>query len=223
MPPSPAALGRHFLPGTAGPRRLALLRRRLVSAARGTVLDLGGAGGPDLDAYPPAVRRIVVASGPGARQRGLERPPGAVPAEVCEAWVDEAPFPPESFDTVVSVLALCSVPDLDAALGAVRRLLRRDGSFLFLEHVRGAGVTGRAQAAGAPGWCRWAGGCRPDRDVPAAVRRAGLVITDIDRFRLPLAQPLVAPAVRATARVPAAARIAGPPPAGGEPEAAVGT
>lgn len=112
----------------------------------------------------------------------------------------DAPFPDATFDTVVCTLVLCRVPDLDAALAAVRRLLAPGGRLLFLEHVRAPGARGRIQALAAPVWERTAGGCHPDRDTPAAIRRAGLVITDIERFRVPLGGPLLSPAVQGVAR-----------------------
>ena len=45
-------------------------------------------------------------------------------------------FPDASFDTVVSTLALCTIPDDRAAVSEVKRVLRPGGRFLLLEHVR---------------------------------------------------------------------------------------
>jgi ubiquinone/menaquinone biosynthesis C-methylase UbiE len=46
------------------------------------------------------------------------------------------PFPDGSFDTVVSTLSLCTIPDDRAAIAEARRVLRPDGRMLLLEHVR---------------------------------------------------------------------------------------
>lgn len=53
-------------------------------------------------------------------------------------------FPDASFDTVVSTLALCSIPDESRAVAKVRRVLRPGGRFVLLEHVRSPLVAVRA-------------------------------------------------------------------------------
>jgi ubiquinone/menaquinone biosynthesis C-methylase UbiE len=45
-------------------------------------------------------------------------------------------FPENSFDTVVCTLGLCSIPDDRAAVSEARRVLRPEGRFVLLEHVR---------------------------------------------------------------------------------------
>ena len=47
-------------------------------------------------------------------------------------------LPPHSADAVVSTYTLCSVDDPQKTLAQVRRVLRPDGVFAFLEHVRTA-------------------------------------------------------------------------------------
>ena len=57
-------------------------------------------------------------------------------AEVVEAPAQRIPVPDDRFDTVVSTLVLCNVPDLDEALAEAVRALKPGGRLLFLEHVR---------------------------------------------------------------------------------------
>jgi len=127
-----------------------------------------------------------------ARSRVLEIEPGG--EAVLEA-VGAA-----SVDTVVSTFVLCRVADVQRTLAGVRRALAPDGVLLFLEH---AGATGRRQSLQrmlTPAWQRLAPGCHLDRDVPAAIRAAGMAITDIERFALPWARPLMVKGVRGAAR-----------------------
>jgi len=107
------------------------------------------------------------------------------------AAAELASRPAGSADTVVSVLTLCAVPDLDATLGHVRRVLRPGGRFLYLEHVPDWPGARRGTDLVGPAW-RWlGGGCDARRNVPEAVRRAGLRMRELDRFTVPtLAVPL---------------------------------
>ena len=187
---------------------LADRRRRLLSEARGRVLEIGAGTGANLRHYPSSVDHLVALEpDPAMRERLLGRlEDAAPPVEVHEAGIEEAPFAPGSFDTVVSTVTLCTVPDLDAAVAAVGRVLRPDGRFLFLEHVRVPGLPGLVQRAATPVWSRVAGGCHADRDVLGALRAGGFVVSSCDRFTIRRAAgPLVAPAVQGVARFPARA------------------
>lgn len=98
-----------------------------------------------------------------------------------EAPAEALPFADASFDTVVVALALCTVSDLDASLGEVRRVLRRGGELRFFEHVRSEGGWARFQDAVTPLWRAVAAGCQPNRDTVGALRRAGFRTLSIER------------------------------------------
>jgi ubiquinone/menaquinone biosynthesis C-methylase UbiE len=86
------------------------------------------------------------------------------------------PFPDRIFDTVVSSLVFCSIPDPKRGLGEVKRVLRPDGRLRMLEHVRAPGLHGRLQDLFQPFWTRFTGGCHPNRDTESAVEAAGFRI-----------------------------------------------
>lgn len=180
---------------------LADRRRRLLSPARGRVLEVGAGTGLNLDHYPAAVDRLELLEPNAAMRSRLARrvSRSSIPVEVHAGTLDDAPVPAGVFDTVVATLVLCTVPDLAAALDRIADLLAPGGQLLFLEHGRSPGLRGRVQALTTPAWRRLAGGCRLDRDVPVALRGAGFVISDIERFRLPRSGPLLAPAVQGVA------------------------
>ena len=96
---------------------------------------------------------------------------------------------------------LCRIDegDVDSVLRALGRRLAPGGRLLFLEHVRGGRARGLVQRVSAPSWQRMFDGCRPDRDTVAAVRAAGFLVTDLDRFTLRVAAPVIAPAVQGVA------------------------
>ncbi|HSH59992.1 MAG TPA: methyltransferase domain-containing protein, partial [Acidimicrobiales bacterium] len=105
-----------------------------------------------------------------------------------------------SVDTVASTFVLCRVADLHGTLTRIRRALAPEGVLLFLEHVGATGWRQSLQRAATPAWQRLAPGCHLDRDIPAAIRAAGMAITDIQRFPLPWGGPLMVKGVRGTAR-----------------------
>ena len=99
---------------------------------------------------------------------------------------ERLPFADASFDTVVSTWTLCTIPDPVAALGEVRRVLRPDGVFLFLEHGLSARPwVARSQHLWNPVQNVIACGCNVDRAIDTIVGASGLVVTDLDRFELP--------------------------------------
>jgi SAM-dependent methyltransferase len=187
---------------------LADRRRRLLTQARGDVLEIGAGTGANLPHYPTTgIGRIVVLEPDGAMRRHLltRMAAAAVPVEVHEAGVEDAVFAQGSFDTVVSTLVLCTVADPAAVLRRVHALLRPEGRLLFLEHVAGLGLLRRAQRLAGPLWQRLLGGCHPDRDTVRAIRHAGFTIGECERFSLPKVARLARPAVQGVAYLRAAA------------------
>lgn len=180
---------------------LAARRRRLLSGARGRVLEIGAGTGLNLGHYPSAVERLELLEPDGAMRARLARraATASLPVHINAGTVGEAPLPLASYDTVVTTLVLCTVPDIDAALDRIAALLVPGGELLFLEHGRVPGLRGRVQKLLTPVWRRVAAGCHLDRDVPAALRRADFVISDIERFVLPRSGPLLNPAVQGVA------------------------
>ena len=153
-------------------RGLGRWRRWVTDGARGRTLDVGCGTGRNLPFLPPG----SVGLDPSAEVlgRARRRAPGA---RLVQGSAEALPFRDESFDTVVSGLVLCSVPDPARALAEVRRVLRPGGSLRALEHVRATGTwQARWQDVLQPAWTRLTGGCHPNRDTERAVEAAGFEI-----------------------------------------------
>ena len=175
-------------------------RRRLLATARGAVLEIGGGTGLNLRHYGRDVEGVVVLEPDAAMRKRMEPNLGAapVPVELRDESIEDADLEPGSFDTIVCTLVLCTVPDQARALDKIRRVLRPGGHLLFLEHVRDIGIRSRVQRVATPVWRRLAAGCNLDRDTVNAIRDAGFVVTDCDRYRsggLPLVQGRARPRV----------------------------
>ena len=171
--------------GTMDQRGAAQHRRELVSAARGTVVEVGSGTGANFAHYPATVERVVaVEPEPELRELSIAAARAApVPVTVLDGVAESLPLADDSADTVVASLVLCSVADQRAAIAECLRVLRPDGALLFYEHVRSShGVLAVAEDLLTPLWSRLAGGCHPNRDTVAALQEGGFEIVRVDRF-----------------------------------------
>ncbi|HWS82458.1 MAG TPA: class I SAM-dependent methyltransferase [Rubrobacter sp.] len=195
------------LVGASAERRwMGARRRRLLAGARGAVLEIGGGTGANLAHYRNVDRVTIAEPDPFMRSRiGPKLEDARVPVEVSAAGAEALPFPDGSFDTVVSTLVLCTVPDQAAALDEVRRILRPGGRLLFIEHVRAAGSMARWQDRLEPLWRRLFGGCHPNRDTVAAIEEAGFEIETFESFYPPDPLSVLTPHVQGSATVRLAA------------------
>lgn len=149
-------------------------RRWLAQGARGRTLDLGCGTGRSLPFFPSAVRAIGLDPSLDSLRRARRRAPRA---PLVAGSAEALPFRDDVFDTVVSSLVFCSVPDPARGLAEARRVLRRAGQLRMLEHVRARGPwRARCQDAIQPAWTRLTGGCHPNRETERAVEAAGFRI-----------------------------------------------
>jgi SAM-dependent methyltransferase len=188
------------------PGSIRKVRSAVVTPATGVTLEIGCGTGANFSYYGDSATRIV-ASEPDPFMFGR-----AVAAarsssrriEVCRASAEKLPVADRSFDTVVSTWNFCSIGDAPAALAEVRRVLRPNGQYRFLDHVRfNNRFGGWCQDAVTPVWKWCGGGCHPNRDVAAMIRAAGLVLTEIEPTHVvPPIPPvvIVRPVIRGVAR-----------------------
>lgn len=175
-------------------------RARLLSDARGEVLEIGGGTGANLPHYRSAERVVVTEPDPFMREKLCPKLSEArVPVEVLDAGAQSLPFADDSFDAVVSTLVLCTVPDQRSALAEIKRVLRPEGRLLFMEHVRAEGSVSRWQDRLLPIWRRLFAGCHPNRDTLASIEAAGFEVRDLERFEPPVPLASIAPHVQGSA------------------------
>ncbi len=172
-------------------------RRAIVGRARGRVLEIGAGTGLNLEHYGPEVTELVLTEPeePMAKRLRAKLTKG----EVVGAGAEALPFPDDSFDTVVSTLVLCTVPDQARAIAEIRRVLKPGGQLLFLEHVRSADPkTAKWQDRLHRPWKAWGHGCHCNRDTAAALAAGGFEL-EMESWRIPKAPPIVRPAIEGSA------------------------
>ena len=149
-------------------------RRWLAAGTRGRTLDVGCGTGRGLSLYGAGVRVVGIDPAWDSLARARRRAP-RVP--LVQAGAEALPFRSGVFDTVVSSLVFCSVPDQARGLAEVKRVLRPEGRLRMLEHVRSTRAWKAAfQDRVQPLWTRFSGGCRPNRETERAVESAGFAI-----------------------------------------------
>ncbi len=159
-------------------------RKKLLVFAKGDVLELGTATGVNLPFYEMAqVNRLILSDTDDVAtlKKRLSHRTKTMPQNVLDYMQADAqniPFKNDTFDTVVSTLIFCSVPDVDKGLAEIRRILKPGGSFIFLEHVISSNPTLAAVMHGiTPAWKRMAHGCHLDRNFENALRNNGFSLS----------------------------------------------
>ncbi len=169
-------------------------KRALFADLTGTVVEIGPGTGINLPYYPRDIQWIGLEPNPHMHSYIREQATDAgIDAEIRTAPASNTGLPDAHVNAVVSTLVLCSVPNLDAALAEIRRILKPGGRFYFMEHVAAPeGSWLRTLQRGIkPVWRPLADGCHPDRETEVAIERAGFRILEREAFRAEV--PVVSP------------------------------
>jgi ubiquinone/menaquinone biosynthesis C-methylase UbiE len=176
-------------------------RRQLLAGAEGATIEIGAGTGLNLEHYPDAVTRLVLAEPDRHMRRRLHARVDALDraAEVIDASAARLPFPDATFDTAVVTLVLCSVPNQEVALAEIARVLRPNGRLLFIEHVRsGDPKVAKRQDRIRPLYNLV--GCNPNRDTLAAIEASALRVESVRHGEVPKAPKVERPMIVGAAR-----------------------
>lgn len=164
------------------------LRRELLAGLRGRVVEVGAGNGINFEHCPAAVEELIAVEPEPYLREAAEKTARATPLEVqvIDGTADALPLEAGAADGVVVAGVMCSVPDQDAALAELRRVLRPGGELRFYEHVRSRRPRfARYQDLVGHVWPHLMGGCRPNRDTLAAIERNGFRIERCRGFGFP--------------------------------------
>ncbi len=163
-----------------------VIRSRVCADLAGTVVEIGFGSGLNVPHYPAGVHTVHAVE-PAARSVSL----ASERIEAGHAHVHHTGLTGEridlsdaSADAVLSTWTLCSIPDLDAALAEIRRLLKPGASLHFVEHgISPDPNVARRQRRLEPINKPLFGGCHLTRDIPAMLTRAGFVIDPMTTYQ----------------------------------------
>jgi ubiquinone/menaquinone biosynthesis C-methylase UbiE len=143
-------------------------RRELLAQAAGDVLEIGFGTGLNLPYYTGRVHKLTAVDPNEGMHRLAQRRMKQTGIDVDQRVHsgERLPFEEGCFDCAVSTFTLCSIDDVQQALGEVYRVLKPGGRFLFIEH----GLSPELKVQKWQHRLNWlekcvAAGCRLDRNI----------------------------------------------------------
>jgi ubiquinone/menaquinone biosynthesis C-methylase UbiE len=165
------------------------MRAQVIPRAQGVTLEIGMGSGLNLPFYSKQVTRLYGVD-PSPELHAMARKRSEEAARPIDLFLQSAeerlPLEDQSIDTVVCSWTLCSIPDPVRALREARRVLRRGGELLFVEHGRSADASVRTwQDRLNPLWRLCSGGCNMNRPTDELIRAGGFEIAELENEYLP--------------------------------------
>ena len=178
---------RHILPTAldvvCGMPMMGRMRQLVVPRARGRVLEVGIGTGLNMRYYDKSLVTRITGLDPALQLHPLAREriaQSGLQVDLVGVSAEKIPLPDASFDTVLITYTLCTIPNPQAALLEMRRVLAPDGRLLYCEHGRAPEASvQRWQTRLQPLWGPVAGGCQLGRDIAALLTEAGFTLPDL--------------------------------------------
>ncbi len=179
-------------------------RAQLVPQAEGVVLEVGIGSGHNLPFYDASKVHRLIGIDPNPTLIAMARKRAAahdIPVELLPQGAEAMPLEDNLADTAVITYAMCTIPEVAAALSEVRRVLKPGGRLLFVEHGRADRPSvARWQDRLNPLWSALAGGCNLNRNIADLVRHNGFHLERLETYKLPLTPAIVGFHYRGSAR-----------------------
>jgi ubiquinone/menaquinone biosynthesis C-methylase UbiE len=169
---------------TCGGAQMERWRARAAEGLHGRIVEIGFGSGLNVPVYPAEVTEVLaVEPALVARERAAGRIASSH-ATITHVGLDgqSLPIDDHSCDGALSTFTLCTIPDVDAALAELRRVLKPGGELHLLEHgLSPDPKIARWQHRLDPLEQKVADGCHLTRDPIELVTTAGFEVIRHDR------------------------------------------
>ena len=170
-----------------GNKEFAKIRAEECEGLTGDVIEIGFGSGLNLPHLPPEVTGLWAVDPSGVAQKLAAKRIAASTVPFHSAGLDGAhlDLPDDRFDSALSTMTLCTIPDVVTALDELKRVLKPRARFHFAEHGHAPDEkVARFQDRFDPWQGRIAGGCHLNRDIVALISEAGFEIEQLRNFYL---------------------------------------
>jgi ubiquinone/menaquinone biosynthesis C-methylase UbiE len=113
-------------------------RKKVFDSLRGEkILEVGVGTGKNLDFYPGEKKITAIDFSPRMLSKARNKTKGkGLSVDLVEMDVQDLRFADQTFDTIIATFVFCSVPDPIRGLREIKRVCKKDGKIILLEHVR---------------------------------------------------------------------------------------
>ena len=160
------------------------VRPRVCSGLHGQVVEIGFGTGLNTPYYPSEVTKVfaIEPSNVAMKLAAPRLAASSAPVELAGLTGEQIDLPSEQFDAVLSTWTLCAIPNLPAALAEIRRVLKPNGTFHFVEHGYAPDVGVAKWQARLEGLNERVVGCHLDRKIDECIAQAGFTFDALDTF-----------------------------------------
>ena len=164
-------------------------REKVVPYASGRVLEIGIGSGLNFKHYKQSNIKEIFAVEPDStllEKAKIRAKENNISLNIQKILAESLPFENNSFDTVLSTYTMCSISNLQLALNEMKRVLKKDGKFIFSEHGKSPDLNiYKWQKRLNPIQKRIGGGCHLDINIPSVIKYAGFELSDLNSMYIP--------------------------------------
>ena len=161
-------------------KRIMKQRSKIISKAKGKVLEIGFGSGLNLPFYNKKNINKIIALEPSDEMQKIafsKIKKSKIHVEFLTTFAEDIPLDSNSIDTVVCTYTLCSIFNSKLVLKEIKRVLKKNGKLLIIEHVKSPDYkVNRFQNLINPFWKFLAGGCNLNCDTKKELDETGFDI-----------------------------------------------